>query len=115
MVAGQPKRIAALASAESHGAELQLRAQELSDTGIGVTVGRRTAAYRTERKGCYQVPARAGVFLLGCWPRLHNGCRPRARPGDRRLSTWAGLAVLRFWEHEEPAAAVDAIEHAVHR
>jgi DNA mismatch endonuclease, patch repair protein len=78
------------------------------------------------------VGLRVAVFVDGCfWHScpLHQSL-PRAnrewwleklrRNTERDRETDAhlrelGWTVLRFWEHEEPAAAVDVIEHAVRR
>lgn len=77
-------------------------------------------------------PVRVAVFLDGCfwhgcpthgtrpvtnaefWTLKIDGNIKRDRDTDTRLSK-NGWVVLRFWEHEDPAAAADLVETVVRR
>lgn len=105
--------------------EMAIR-RELHRRGLRYRVDRRVVAELRRRADLLFASARVAVFIDGCfWHRcpahrtqpvanaswwaakLHANER-RDRDTDRRLKR-AGWAVLRIWEHEQPAAAARRI------
>lgn len=110
-------------------AEIALRSM-LHRMGLRFRVDRPPIAGLPRRADLVFTTARVAVFVDGCfwhgcpdhgtWPKANAGFwrqkieanRRRDADTDLRLEA-AGWQVLRFWEHQDPALAADAVERAV--
>jgi DNA mismatch endonuclease (patch repair protein) len=109
--------------------ELALR-RELHRRGLRYRVDRPLPGMQRRRADIWFGPARVAVFVDGCfwhgcpehstvpkanrqwWIEKIGANVARDRDTDDRLGQ-LGVLVLRFWEHEDPSAAADAVEVAV--
>ncbi|WP_298800793.1 very short patch repair endonuclease [Pseudonocardia sp. 73-21] len=115
--------------ARDTGAELSLR-RELHRLGLRYRVHRRPVPGVRREADVVFGPSRVAVFVDGCfwhgcpehatWPRSNaefwrakiEGNRRRDTDTDRRLAE-VDWAVLRIWEHEDPATAARRVQDLV--
>lgn len=115
--------------ARDTGTELAVR-RELHGLGLRYRVHRRPLPEVRREADVLFGPSRVAVFVDGCfwhgcpehatWPRSNaefwrakiEGNRQRDADTDRRLAE-AGWAVLRVWEHEDPAVAARRVRDLV--
>ncbi|SDD29590.1 very short patch repair endonuclease [Actinokineospora iranica] len=111
------------------GTELALR-RALHALGLRYRLHRRPLPAIRREADVIFTPARVAIFIDGCfwhgcpthatWPKRNADFwrakieknRTRDRDTDAKL-TAAGWAVVRVWEHEDPAAAATRIHHLV--